>query len=271
MPVSLRLLDASAAGTQTLRLVTALVCSISVTTAVAGPMAYQAIEFRRAHDDVIALPETSIVPSPSPTRGVPTTVRLRPRSAFCLGESRSQPGSPAPITVPAPAPRPHPPPLGPPSAVTPGDAAGHTGNRREQRHGHRGSLLGRTSEPVGVETAPPPGDCVGGTAAGARRPAVDGDRPSPSGGHRPRSRRWPPHRAAHRDRRPHRHAARRRERSPDPSGVGDPFDEFNPRGACDDNAQELNIDRRRTAPPAPPLAPGAGRSQPEPDIRGKPR
>ena len=36
------------AGAQTLRFVTALVLSVSVTTAVAGPMAYQAVEARNA-------------------------------------------------------------------------------------------------------------------------------------------------------------------------------------------------------------------------------
>jgi hypothetical protein len=81
MPVSLRLLDATAAGTQTLRLLTALVCSVSVTTAVAGPMAYQAIEFRRSHDDVIELSEDKaqiptrevdgVVPAPGADPGSP--------------------------------------------------------------------------------------------------------------------------------------------------------------------------------------------------------
>lgn len=71
MPVSLRLLDATAAGAQTLRLVTALVCSISVTTAVAGPMAYQAIEFRRsAADSTAASAATMEVPTQVVERGV---------------------------------------------------------------------------------------------------------------------------------------------------------------------------------------------------------
>ncbi|MGD9755021.1 MAG: hypothetical protein AB7W59_28865 [Acidimicrobiia bacterium] len=73
MPVSLRLLDATAAGTQTLRLLTALVCSVSVTTAVAGPMAYRAIEFRNSADDaasVLVVDDPARVPAFAVERGV---------------------------------------------------------------------------------------------------------------------------------------------------------------------------------------------------------
>ncbi len=80
MPVSLRLLDATAAGTQTLRLVTALVCSVSVTTAVAGPMAYRAIEFRNAVDDsaaVVVVDDPTRVPAFAVERAV-----LDPDSRF---------------------------------------------------------------------------------------------------------------------------------------------------------------------------------------------
>jgi len=44
----MRLLDTTAIGAQAARLVAAVVCSVSVTTAVTAPMAYQAVEFRRA-------------------------------------------------------------------------------------------------------------------------------------------------------------------------------------------------------------------------------
>lgn len=71
MPVSLRLLDATAAGTQTLRLVTALVCSVSVTTAVAGPMAYRAIEFRNSSNDaVVIVADPTRVPTEAVERGL---------------------------------------------------------------------------------------------------------------------------------------------------------------------------------------------------------
>ena len=71
MPVSLRLLDATAAGTQTLRLLTALVCSVSVTTAVAGPMAYRAIEFRHSSNDaVVIVADATRVPTQAVDRGV---------------------------------------------------------------------------------------------------------------------------------------------------------------------------------------------------------
>ena len=67
MPVSLRLLNTrlldtrllntSSAGIRTLRVVVALVVSLGVTTAVSGPMAYRALEFRQAQRVALALVE----------------------------------------------------------------------------------------------------------------------------------------------------------------------------------------------------------------------
>lgn len=78
-----RLLRDIAAGVQTLRFLTALVCSAAVTTAVAGPMAYQALSFdppasvlgtASSANRASAPGPTGSVSRPPSTTGAPSTV-----------------------------------------------------------------------------------------------------------------------------------------------------------------------------------------------------
>lgn len=67
-----RLLRDIAAGVQTLRFLTALVCSAAVTTAVAGPMAYQALSFDPQAAVLGTASNTTRAPGPpDPTGSLP--------------------------------------------------------------------------------------------------------------------------------------------------------------------------------------------------------
>lgn len=220
MPVSLRFLDATAAGTQTLRLVTALVCSISVTTAVAGPMAYQAIEFRRSHDDVAA-PSTIAVPDP---------LEVTDAQRGVLDDS-GQAHDPAGVAPLAPATTSAPTTASPTIATAPSTAAPTTG-----------------ADITAAAAAAGPAEQAPTTVVSATPPATsDGPAPPAPADVAPTSAPAEPAPPA---------AAVTSAPTSAPVTIADgagrnPLDEFNPRRACDDKAQELNADRETDCPPTP--------------------
>lgn len=95
-----RLIRDIAAGVQTLRFLTALICSAAVTTAVAGPMAYQALSFDPQAAVLGTASNTTRSDGPDATGSVPrrSTSTIPPSTAATTASTA--PTTAAPTTTP---------------------------------------------------------------------------------------------------------------------------------------------------------------------------
>ena len=197
-----RLLDTSGAGVRALRLVVALVVSLGVTTAVSGPMAYRALEFRQAQREALALVEPA---GAEPTSGAVLDAQARADRPASVGLA---PAGPAAFRV-------EPPTAADPPTVGAGQAGGSANN---DPTGDTNPITLAPAEPAPTgttapaSTAPPASNATDtastATVAGAP-PAITAVGAGAS--------------------------------VTVTATTRDPLAEFNPRPSCDDKAQELNV------------------------------
>ena len=197
-----RLLDTSGAVVRALRLLVALVVSLGVTTAVSGPMAYRALEFRQAQREALALVEPA---GAEPTSGAVLDAQARADRPASVGLA---PAGPAAFRV-------EPPTAADPPTVGAGQAGG-SANSDPTGDTNPIALAPAEPAPTGT-TAPastaPPASTATDTASTA---TVAGAPPAIT-------------------------AVGAGASVTVTATTRDPLAEFNPRPSCDDKAQELNV------------------------------
>ncbi len=231
MPVSLRLLDTrlldirlldtSGAGIRILRLVVALVVSLGVTTAVSGPMAYRALEFRQAQREALALVEPA---GAEPTSGAVLDAQARADRPASVGLA---PAGPAAFRV-------EPPTAADPPTVGTGQAGGSV-NR--ETTGDTNPITLSPAEPAPTGTTAPASTAPPDTASTATDAASTADTATT---------------ATVAGAPPTITAVGAGSSVTVTATTRDPLAEFNPRPSCDDKAQELNVGNQSACSAASP-------------------
>ena len=214
-----RLLDTSGAGIRTLRLVVALVVSLGVTTAVSGPMAYRALEFRQAQREALALVEPA---GAEPTSGAVLDAQARADRPASVGLA---PAGPAAFRV-------EPPTAADPPTVGAGQAGGSADS---DPTGDTNPITLAPAEPAPTGTTAPASTAPPDTASTATASAADSASTASVAGAPPAIT-----------------AVGAGASVTVTATTRDLLAEFNPRPSCDDKAQELNVGNQSACSAASP-------------------